>query len=754
MTSFRSLLSTQPVRQGGLLAALLLATLLFPKSSPLGIYALGATAGMLLALQAAGIILVYRSNRIINFAQVAVGAFGGYVFQLFETYQPLLRWFSLLCGDSCDGHTADLVSYWVSFALGIVVSVVLSGLVYLLAVRRFVNSARLLLTVATIFVTPALVSLSAYLPNWVRSDAQVAADGGGGPRMRVWFPFQGSFEVTGVRIHVIDVVTLVVATALLVGLVVYLRLSRTGAAIRASAENPDRASTLGINVNSATSRIWLLAGLLSGVAGVLTAAVEPSAGAAGDMSSQVLLLTGAAIAALRNLPLAVAACLVLDMVKQATQWAFGSSTPFSGSLLLVLAVSFVLQRGATSRGEIELASSFATTREIRPVPRELAGLSTVKLWRRGLFGFTALMLLAGPLILSPAQLDALTTVVLLGMVALSLLVLTGWAGQISLGQIGFAGIGAYVAAVSHLPFYAALPLGVLAGGVAAVVVGYPALRLRGLHLAIMSLALAVSIQSLLLDPEYGGQVLPSQLARPAPLGIDFDNAQVYYYLALVALALAVVGVMGLRRSRTARALLAARDNELAAQSLGIGLVPARLRAFAVSGALAAAAGVLLAYQQHAVHVASYSPDLGVAAFEAAVVGGLGTVLGPLLGTAMLQLPTVFNLPAAIALLFSGIGAMAVLLLIPGGIAQALFNTRDQFLRRLAAREGIEVPSLSGQADTSAAEAAPLLPRSDETGADDYVPVRYRLSGQWALNVAPGDLRTAITHEALTGARHD
>jgi branched-chain amino acid transport system permease protein len=748
----RELFQGQPGRQGGLLVAMLLSTLLFPKSIPSGIFALGATAGVVLALQAAGIVLVYRSNRIINFAQVAIGGFGGFMFQMSETYRPLLRWFSLFCGDSCNGRTADQVNYWVSFVLGILLSVGLSGLVYLLVVKRFATAPRMLLTVATIFVAPALTSVTQYVPSWFRTDVQKQADGDV-VHYALRFPIGGSFSFGGARFHAVDVVSMVTAAVLLVSLAVYLKRSRTGVAIRATSENPERAATLGIDVGAATAKIWLLSGLLAGVAGVFLATVAPSRLGVGS-ADQLLLLTGAAIAGMTSLPLAVVASLVLDMVKQATQWAFGSTTPFSGALLLVLAVSFTLQRTNASRGEVDLASTIAWNPEIRPVPQELAGLSTIKLWRRSFLITALLAFLAGPLLLSPAQVDALTTAILLAMIAASLIVLSGWAGQISLGQIGFAGIGAYVAIVSHLPFYLAIPLGILAGAAAAVLVGFPALRLRGLHLAIISLAVAVTISTLVIDPQYGGSALPTDIKRPHPLGIDLEDARVYYYVAVVALLLTVLAVMGLRRSRTARALIAARDNELAAQSLGIGLIPARLTAFAVSGGLAAAAGVLMAYQQHAVQTGSFDAIWGVFTFQAAVFGGLGTVLGPLLGIGILDLPAVFTVPSWIAAILTGAGALAVVLMIPGGIAQALFDARDQFLRRLAHREGIDVPSLQGQAGTGADEAAPLLPRSEGTGADVYVPVRYRLADQWALKVSTGDSGPAVVHEALTGAHRD
>jgi hypothetical protein len=160
--------------------------------------------------------------------------------------------------------------------------------------------------------------------------------------------------------------------------------------------------------------------------------------------------------------------------------------------------------------------------------------------------------------------------------------------------------------------------------------------------------------------------------------------------------------------------------------------------------------VLLAYQQHAVQVFTFDPAVGLQIFMAAVLGGLGHIAGPLLGTAALQLPLIFHLPQLVTVLITGAGALAVILTIPGGIAQALFDMRDNFLRRLAKREGIVVPALQGSRGSDANEPARLLPRTEGTGSDSYVPTRYRLAGQWALNVSVGET-PAVSHEVLSGA---
>jgi branched-chain amino acid transport system permease protein len=740
----RELFDRQPVRQGGLLAVLVLATFFFPKSTPLGVYGLGVTSGMALSLQAVAIVLVYRTNRIINFGQIAMGGVGAFLFQTSATFRPLLRWFGFLCGGTCDGGTSIAINYWFSLVVGLALPVGIGGLVYVAIIKRFSQMPRLLLTVATVFLVPALGMFYDLMIRYLSTplERERLRIGGQG---RTLLPVNGSFGFGGAIFRATDVIAVVLSLAIVAALFGFLRFRPTGVAIRATAENRDRAATLGINTGKVTSRIWLIAGGLSGIAAMLSAVAAEQPAAAIDLPALLVLLTAAAIAGLTSLPLTLLACAVLGIVQQSTLWAFGTTAPFRGALTVVLAITFFLQRGQASRGEIELASTFSAARQVRPVPAELRGLSAVRLWRRAIFITLVVVFLAAPLVFEPAQVDGAATYMLFGVIALSLVVLTGWAGQISLAQVGIAAVGAYAAGCSRLPFVIALVVGVLAGVVVSVLVGLPALRLRGLHVAIMSLSLAVSIQQLLIEPRYGGKALPADLSMPRIVGVDLGDARVFYYLCLGTVILVVAALSGLRRSRTARALLASRDNELAAQSLGVSLLRARLGAFAISGGIAALGGVLLGYQQHAVRIATFSPDAGLTVFQSAVVGGLGHLSGPLVGVTLLQgVPNVFRLQNIVARLLTGAGPLVIVLLVPGGLTQLAFDARDGFLRRLAKREGIRVPALMGPLDDLDEGIAPLLPLEED---EARVPARYRLDDQWALGlVAEQGVATGVLGE--------
>jgi branched-chain amino acid transport system permease protein len=344
--------------------------------------------------------------------------------------------------------------------------------------------------------------------------------------------------------------------------------------------------------------------------------------------------------------------------------------------------------------------------------------------------------------MSPSQTNLATAGFIFGIVIVSLLVLTGWAGQISLGQFALAALGGYVAAIIHAPFPIVVLIGACAGAVAAVVIGFPALKLRGLHLAVTTMALALTVQAFLLNPRYLGKHLPNSLDRPTFFGMSLEDQRVYYYLCLVVLALVVTAVVGLRRSRTARALIAARDNDQAAQSFGINLVRLRLSAFAISGFFAALAGGLFAFHQHAVSATAFAPEVSVTMFVMAVIGGLGSVAGPLIGTTFYTILKIFSVSPLIEFFATGAGGLFILLFVPGGLSQLVYGIRDAILRRVASRNRIVVPSLVADTALSAEGArAEILAKRGAAGGEAFVPVRYRLEDQWLLGETDGSKTT-------------
>jgi branched-chain amino acid transport system permease protein len=389
--------------------------------------------------------------------------------------------------------------------------------------------------------------------------------------------------------------------------------------------------------------------------------------------------------------------IALGVLETGVSWHASNSLLIDPILGVVIVVALLARRRPMSRAVDSEASTWQAAEEVRPVPRELAHLREVQVVRV-LAGALALgVAIVLPLLLAPDKSLKASAVLIYAVLGLSLVVLTGWAGQLSLGQVAFFAIGAAVGAKAvgewHLDLTLALLLAAAAGAVAAVIVGLPALRLRGLYLAVTTLAFSLATTSYLLNRRYFGWIPVDRVDRRPLFGrVDLESTTRMYYVALVGLALAVVALRGLRRSRTGRVLIALRENERTTQSVGISAVRAKLLAFAISGAVASYAGCLFVMHQQAFGEGPYFAGENFTVFTMVVIGGIASVPGALLGALFLR-STQWFLPTNWQLLATGGGVVLVLLVIPGGLGSLLFQVRDAWLRWVAARRHLVVPSL-------------------------------------------------------------
>jgi branched-chain amino acid transport system permease protein len=352
-------------------------------------------------------------------------------------------------------------------------------------------------------------------------------------------------------------------------------------------------------------------------------------------------------------------------------------------------------------------------REFRPTPPELRDLTEIVLLRRALYGLGAGLALGAPYLVGGQRVGFATLIVLYSMVGVSLVILSGWSGQISLGQFAFAGVGAAVAgglaANFQLDFFLTLLLGGLAGAAVAILVGLPALRIQGLFLAVTTVAFAFTVHDIVLNPEFFGWLLPSDMAfveRPVLYGVlDVSSSRRFYYVCLFFLGLSIAAARSFRRNRAGRIMIGARDNEKQVQAYGVNLAGSRLAVFAISGFMAALAGALLAYQQGSVEQAAFRPLLSLELFAMVVIGGMTSLIGPILGALyVLGIPFFLgDLVDNIRLLATGAGLLVLLMFLPGGLAEAAYRGRDRVLRWAADRNGIHVPSLV--ADSQVADSA-------------------------------------------------
>jgi branched-chain amino acid transport system permease protein len=686
-----------------------LARVLF--GSPPQILFFGSCLGALYGLIGASVILVYRTNRIVNFAVAGLGAVPAVLSILLIVLKGL--------------------SWYVAFPLALIGGAALGALVDIVVIRRFSTAPRLILTVATIGIAQLLAYISFLIPIWLGTE--------GKPISVIPTPFRditlnlGSERFSGDYPFALFFVALVIG-----GLTLFFRYTRYGIALRASAENADRASLLGIPVKRVGTVAWTLAATLASITIFLRSTLV-GVPIDGSLGPTVLLyaLTAAVIARMESIPTALVAGMAIGILAQASVFSTGSDTLAGAIMLVVILVALLTQRQSLSRGQDSGVSSFKTVKEFKGIPFELRRVSEVVTGRAVLGVVVAALALAGPYLIGLPRVGQLTLIVIYAIIAVSLVVLTGWAGQISLGQFGIVGIAAAtaggLAADHNVDFFLTLFAGIGAGALVAVLIGLPALRVQGLFLAVTTLAFAQAVSGYFLNVSYpiGRFLLPesgNRIRRPVLWGrIDLSGERAYYYFCLVFLVIVLLTASAYRRHRAGRVLIAVRDNARAAPSYSINLARSRLAAFAISGALASVGGVLLGYQLGAIDRVTYGVASSLEIFIIAVVGGLTSLPGAVLGAAVIQSIKYFGESQIdnLSLLVTGPGILLVLLFLPGGFAEVAYRTRDAALRWVAARRGIHVPSLVADRLVETGEEEQRVLRDAETHAEQLAELNER-----------------------------
>ena len=246
-------------------------------------------------------------------------------------------------------------------------------------------------------------------------------------------------------------------------------------------------------------------------------------------------------------------------------------------------------------------------------------------------------LLAAPWLLSEYSLSQLTFIGIYSIVCLGLMLLAGFTGQVSLGHAGFLAMGAYTEAYLQAhgwPFLISLPMSALVAGITGIMVGLPALRVKGMYLSIATLAFGFILEEVVVraEPVTGGNA-GRQLGPLTIGGINFDDGVNFYFLVIAVAVLCIVGVLNLLRSPTGRAFVAIRDSEVSAQSMGINLSHYKTTAFALSAALAGIAGALYAHKIRFITPDQFGFLQSIELLMMIVIGGLGSIQGAIFGPA-------------------------------------------------------------------------------------------------------------------------
>lgn len=594
----------------------------------------GITAGCVFAVTASGLVLTYTTTGVFNFAHGAVGMLCAFVH-----HQLTVEW------------GAPVV---VSLVVVLGVLAPLVGLTLERMMRSFRGASPGTTLTVTIALTVLLIGVAQY---------GFQSDGG----QRTLPPLLGDRYVVlaGARVRWDDLAFLVVAVAVAVGLRALLRRTRTGVAMRAVVDDPDLAALNGAPPVTIARTSWVLGTGLAALAGVLYA---PSVGAldAVNLTFFVLAAYGAAVfGRLRSLPMTFAGAIVLGLIQAYATIGFPRSEVWSNLQVGVPGVFLFLALLALP--DAKLAAGRVVGRDTPGVP----GLRSTLV--RAVAFVPAVWLVAG---VAGDHLLDLNRALIYGTLLLSLVLLTGYSGQISLAQYVFFGLGAF--AMGQVAGGSSI-LGMLAAAAVAVpfgvAVALPAMRLQGLYLALVTFAVAqVSRDVIFQDSRIYGKGGVT-VGRLRVLGLDFTDDRAFAVLCATVFAAVAVGVLALRRSGFGRRLAAMRDSPTACATLGLDIRRTKLGVFALSSAIAGLAGALYGGLGFTAGQLDFEPLYNVLLFLFAFVGGVTTVTGALLGGLLFALlPLVQSEAKELAgLVFATVAVTALALgKQPNGMAGLLF----------------------------------------------------------------------------------
>ena len=691
------------VQLGVFVAAVAAAKLLFAEldahhivkaSTPLPDVLLGIITGMLYGLLAVGLVLIYRTNRIINFAHGQIGAFGSAFFGL-----AAVKW-----------H----VPYWVAFPLALAVSAATGAAAETGVVRRLRNAPRLMSIVATLGVGQFLVIFAAVINS--------TASAGSLYPQPSWLPV---FNVGALRVTQAYSGMLFLSPLLVLGIALFLKRSRFGLGIRAAAANPEAARMSGIFASRMSSLAWAIAGALSAFTAILTA---PTQGfISGDSFGPELLLramTAAVIARMQSLPLAMFAGICIGVLEHLLLWNYPRSGLVEVTLFVIILVALLLQRQRGGRDEEK--GSWAAVQGLRPVPQRLLELRLVRLLPTVLSVALLAVLAVLPLFITNSLSVKFTGMIGFAMVGLSIGVLTGLGGQLTLGQFAVAAIGAVVSfqvssRIGDFPL--ALLYAGLGAGLVSVVIGLPALRIRGLMLTVTTLGFALATPAwLLAQPWMLGE--GRDPGRPIVFGHPLDTGHSYYYFALVLFAIALILARNIRRSGFGRLLVAIRDNEDNARAFTVRASVVKLQGYLIGGFIAGIGGATYGHSLSSIGIQTFPASASIDVVVMTVLGGVSVLIGPVLGAVWILGLPLLNL-GNLAIAATKFGVLLVILWKPGGLIQLVQPVRDRVLKAVARWHGIDPEPLFAGEEQSDERPVSIGALAALGASDRAVPVQRR-----------------------------
>jgi ABC-type branched-subunit amino acid transport system ATPase component/ABC-type branched-subunit amino acid transport system permease subunit len=627
--------------------------------APLPTALLGVVIGMTYGLLAVGLVLIYRTNRIINFAHAQIGAFASAFFGI-----EVLRW-----------H----IPYWVAFLPALLVAAATGAIAEAAVVRRLRKAPPVMSVVATLGVGQFLVLFAFAINNQ-------AGVGSKFPKPT----FLPEFHVGALYITSAYFGMLLLSPLVVVGIGLFLKFSRYGLGIRVSASNPEAARMSGIFASRMSSLAWGIAGALAAFSAILTQPSQISNGASFGPNLLLIALTGAVLARMQSLPRAMLAGVVIGVTEQLLLWNTAQPGLVQLASFIAIISALLLQRQRVGRAEEK--GSWATVQAARPLPLAIRRVRAVRLMTPAVWTPVLLLFLWLPQHVTNTTAIKLTGAFAFVIFGLSVGIITGLGGQLSLGQFAIGSVGAYasyqVARYSGNYFESFLYAGI-AGAVVSALIGLPALRVRGLLLTVTTLSFAIVVPGYLL--QQGWLLGPSGVrpGRPIVNGHVLSTGRAYYYVGLVLVLLALLLAANVRRGGLGRRLLAVRDNEDAARAFTVPASLIKLQGFALAGFVAGLGGALYGHSLSLVGASSFPTQASINVVVIAVIGGLGLLYGPLLGALVVSGATFLPLDSA-GLAATALGQLLIIMYLPGGLGSLVTPMRDKVAATLARRAGVDV----------------------------------------------------------------
>lgn len=603
---------------------------------------LGLGGGAVIASLALGLVVAYRASGVVNFAHAALGMYVAFAyFELRRTGDLVLPILGLpdhvslfpVHTDPATGLATHVPTEATALAICLALGAGAGLIVYGLVFRPLRHAPALARVVASLGLLLYLLALAG-----IRFGGSGAATG----RTTEHVLPSRAVEVLGTTIPQDRFWLLALTVGATAGLWALYRATRFGLSTRAAAENEKGAVLLGVSPDWVGSVNWMIAGALAGAAVICVSGAGIVRLSPGEVAFLIVpALAAALVGGFESFVVVAAAGIAIGLgqsvlVKLQSDWTWLPDVGLQQGLPFVVILVTMAVRGQTlpERGTLTVGRFPRSPRPLR------VGATTAVL---------VTLAAVGLLTLGSDWRLAIITTTIATLVCLSIVVLTGFIGQISLAPLAFAGVAAFAMVKLTDDFGVPFPMAPLLGAVIAAgvgaVAGLPAVRVRGLNLAIVTLAAAVAIEELIFKWDWftgglGGTTVP----EPRLFGVDLGIAargDAYPRPAFGLLCLMVVGACGvfvanLRRSPTGLRWLAVRANERAAAAAGIDVARAKLAAFAVSSFLVGLAGSLLAYERQTLSVSTFTVFQSLGYLAVTYIGGVAAITGAVLAGGLTQ----------------------------------------------------------------------------------------------------------------------